>query len=391
MSPKQGLVTKITDNYCIILTKEGTYKKIPVPPGVVRVGMEVTYNTFAFSSLLKPIALVASILVMFLAYSLLYQAPTPVAVAYVSLDINPSLELAVDKHLRVVKVKSFNDGGTDLMRYHDLAGKDIYEALEILVQAAINQKYIKPQRDNLVVSTVTEGTETIRIDPARVEQVISTTISARGMAGEVRVYTVSEELRTMARKKGISTGKFVVYNQVIDSGADISVEEIKQKSIRQVIQAHKIKLLPNHKSIIMRNKPGKPDSPDSPRWLFKEKDMFILPDTPKKPKGSEKQGEGKKNIKPGNKGLKSLEAGSPAVMVEPDGNNLLPGKANNKTRIVPEMVDDGPVHGSDRGNTVDLEGQQDIKIQHNRAGMILPQDREGGESSPEVGRGNESE
>ncbi|MFZ5640827.1 MAG: anti-sigma factor domain-containing protein, partial [Bacillota bacterium] len=57
MFRKQGLIAKIKDNYCIVVTREGSYKKVPVPAGGARPGMEISYRDFDFYPLLKPVLL----------------------------------------------------------------------------------------------------------------------------------------------------------------------------------------------------------------------------------------------------------------------------------------------------------------------------------------------
>jgi len=107
---KRGLVVKLSDGYCIVLTGKGTYERIPVPRQGARVGAEVSYSYQAVSSpIFKPMALVASFLLLFVCYSLFNQSSLPVAVAYVSLDINPSLEMSVGKDMKVINVTCFNN------------------------------------------------------------------------------------------------------------------------------------------------------------------------------------------------------------------------------------------------------------------------------------------
>src|SRR5664280_1737636 len=93
---KQGIVAKIMANNCIVLTPEGTYHKIALPSKETRVGAEVFYRNPRLAVPLKPLMMVASLLILFMSYLMLSQAILPQAVANVSLDINSGLEMAVD-------------------------------------------------------------------------------------------------------------------------------------------------------------------------------------------------------------------------------------------------------------------------------------------------------
>lgn len=269
MFRKHGLIAKIKDNYCIIVTTDGTYKRIPVPAGGARPGMEITYRDFDFYPLLKPVMLAASVLILLIGLTMFRQAAVPPAVAYVSLDINPSLEMAVDKDLQVVDVGFFNDDGVNMVQKADLEGKNLYEALKILVQKAIEQKYIKPDQKNLLVSTIAATTaDKTGLDPVKLQQALEGAIISGGLTGEVKVYSVDKEVRTEAQQNGLSPGKFIIYEQVKESGAKLTVEEVKQNSIRKLVDIYSVKLLPNNKKIIIQ----KPNNTDRPRVLIEEND-----------------------------------------------------------------------------------------------------------------------
>jgi hypothetical protein len=267
MFRKRGLIAKIKDNYCIVVTREGAYKKVPVPAGGARPGMEISYRDYAFYPLLKPLMLAASILVLLFSLTLFRQAVLPPAAAYVSLDINPSLEMTVNRDMQVIEVSFFNDDGIDLVQEAELEGKTLYEALDTLVRNAIDRNYIKPDQKNLMISTVTAASaDTTELDPIKLQQALESAIAAGGFTGEVRVYQVADEVRTMAKQNGLSPGKFVLYEQAKETGAKVTVQEIKQNSVRELVDIYKIKLLPNQKKIIVQQ----PDNSGRPRVLIEE-------------------------------------------------------------------------------------------------------------------------
>ncbi|MFZ5640431.1 MAG: anti-sigma-I factor RsgI family protein, partial [Bacillota bacterium] len=199
--------------------------------------------------------------------TLFRQTALPPAAAYVSLDINPSLEMAVNKDMQVIDVSFFNDDGVDLVQEADLEGENLYEALNTLVRKAIDRHYIKPDQKNLMISTVTAASaDTTELNPVKLQQALESAIAAGGFTGEVRVYQVAAEVRTMAEQNGLSPGKFILYEQAKETGAKVTVQEIKQNSIRELVDIYKIKLLPNQKKIIIQ----KLDNNGRPRVLIEE-------------------------------------------------------------------------------------------------------------------------
>lgn len=255
---KRGLVAKISDGYCIILTSKGTYERVPLPPQGGRVGAEISYRA-ASSPVLRSMMLVASFLVLFVCYSLFRQASLPVAVAYVSLDINPSLELSVDKNLNVIDVKFFNDDAANLLKQENLKGKTLDDALATVVNQAIEQNYIKPGQDNLIVSTVTTSVAAGAhpVDQQALQQFLENSINKNGLTGDVRMYSATGEFRTEAENEGLSPGKYLIYEQLVANGNKVSIDDMRNNSIRTLVDTYKISLLPNYKNIrIQKRKTG---------------------------------------------------------------------------------------------------------------------------------------
>ena len=63
-------------------------------------------------------------------------------VSYIDVDINPSLELAVNTFDRVVNVTFFNDDAEELISEDSLTGCKPEEAVSLILQAASNSGYI---------------------------------------------------------------------------------------------------------------------------------------------------------------------------------------------------------------------------------------------------------
>jgi RNA polymerase sigma factor len=261
---KRGLVVRISDGCCIILTSKGTYERIPVPPQGARVGAEASYSyRAAIAPALKPMMLVASLLILFVGYSLFNRSNLPVAAAYVSLDINPSLELSVDKNMNVIDVKYFNDDAANLLKQERLPGKNLYAALAVVVDQAIAKNYIKAGQDNLIVSTVApsgtgaSGAGIPSVDQQSVQQFLKNSINKGGLTGEVRVYSVSGEFRSEAEGNGLSPGKYLVYEQLKATGGRVGINDVRKNSIRNLVDTYKLGLLPNYENIrIQRQKNG---------------------------------------------------------------------------------------------------------------------------------------
>jgi len=243
----RGLVTKILVDNCIVLTPEGTYHRIPLPSRDIRVGAEICYSRSKLADLpRKPWLLAASLLLLFLGYPLWNQAMLPQAAAYVSLDMIPSLEIAVDDQMQVIGVKCYNDDATDLVQPLALKGQGLSDALTAVIDQAVAQNYFTAGQDNLMISTVSpSGKDNHSVDATALYQVVEKSIAAHGYEGQVMIYGASPEIRKAAEDREISVGKYLIYEHLISSGEQVSIEEINRKSVRELATNYNMALPPN--------------------------------------------------------------------------------------------------------------------------------------------------
>jgi len=240
---KRGIVAKVSGNNCIVLTPEGTFTRIRRPSDGTRVGEEVAYNRNLNAATIMPSLLVASLLVAFLIYPSLQQLVAPQAVAYVSLDIHHGLEMAVDSNNKVLGVSSFNEESTVLIDQLELKGKDLNQAVAAVIDNAIDMKYIGTGQNNLVVSTIVpsgDAPNMAGIDENELYQVVEESISRRGYAGQVKIYTVSEDVRLAAEEQRLTTGKYIIYEQLAAAGHNLTIEDINRQSLGQLAAAYNI-------------------------------------------------------------------------------------------------------------------------------------------------------
>ena len=99
-----------------------------------------------------PVRIAAAAVCLFLVVlaggSWLYLVPT----AYISIDINPSLELGVNRFDRIVSVEGFNDDGARLAEQLDIKYMEYNDALEQILSDQSVEEYLA--RSDLIAITV---------------------------------------------------------------------------------------------------------------------------------------------------------------------------------------------------------------------------------------------
>lgn len=259
MTGQRGLIVKIKGSHCIVVTADGIYKEIPLPTTPVRVGSEIYFNERTWRHLIRPVALAASIIVLLFSLALLRSVVTPQPAAFVSLDINPSIELAVNQNLQVIATESYNPDGAKLLENVRLKGINLNQAVRTLVNEATRKHYLSPDREGMIVATIAQSLAEKIINNEALNNELAGATKINNVKARILVYEVDETLRQSAREQGLTAGKYLVFRQAQAAGIKVRAGDIKTKSIRSFIEAYKINLLPNNKIIVLKklkNLPG---------------------------------------------------------------------------------------------------------------------------------------
>ena len=154
---KKGLVTKIQSNYMLVLTDQMTIEKVKPKP-LVNIGQRLEY---AKSDIYKGVKIFdfkkfSSILSIFLmlilsSYYFIDSSNATEVYAVVSIDINPSIELLVDKNNLVIDYRAYNEDGKNVL---DKSIKNIRveEAISRVIINAQNSDYLVG-RDMILISS----------------------------------------------------------------------------------------------------------------------------------------------------------------------------------------------------------------------------------------------
>jgi hypothetical protein len=239
----RGMVLEVRGRSALVLADGGEFRWIPLQGQPGELGQEVRFvrrRSLALRPLLRP-ALVMATLVGLLALTPRLGAPGPVA-ARISLDINPSFELAVDARERVVEAIGVDDSGRELVKAAGaVRGRDLGTALERLLHVAREHRYLDPAGSNVLVVAVTRflpGQEGLvgRIE-ALGERV--KVVADRELAGAAAVtiasLQVSPAVWQEARSVGLSAGRYAVLLRAQGRGLALEVEDLRQGRLGEAI------------------------------------------------------------------------------------------------------------------------------------------------------------
>lgn len=167
----------------------------------------------------------------------LYKMP----VDYISLDINPSIELGINAFNKVISVNAVNQDGEILLEETDVINQKVPDAISKLLVTAAEKDYISDDGSTVVAITAESKSQK---KAERLQNLGSKAVenAARGINVIVAVYKDASDLslRNEAKSLGISPGKLKLIKtlQVLDP--TITIDQYKDAKVSEIMSDVKV-------------------------------------------------------------------------------------------------------------------------------------------------------
>jgi hypothetical protein len=247
---KKGLVVDVDIKKAILLTSSGEFisVKLPNKGPIPSIGEEYSFKysdipSSSYSKFIKYAALVAIFLVCFVLTSVkpltTESLILPQMESYLIVDINPSVELGLDKNEYVRTATALNKDGEHVLQNNDLIGKPLKVALKQLIDKAIELGYLNTEVEsqNILLTYVpTKAEASTKVDSSELVEEVEKSLVEKNITANVDTITTDENVRKEANDLGISTGKYVIFRKALENGLDITPEELQVESLGKAVK-----------------------------------------------------------------------------------------------------------------------------------------------------------
>lgn len=259
--PERAVVLEVKGNRAVVLTTEGEFRRLTLPGYGYAIGDEVALPAAAGRRTAaawwrlrpairwRPVALAAAVLALALVPvgAFWYQSLPAAELAYVTVDINPSLDLTVDARERVVDAVANNADGQRLLAGLGREGfyrRPLDQVLASVTQLAVDLGYLAPDGEHLVLLAVAPAGSLDSGLKARLEAVqarLQAAVTVRAVLAEARVEAVVETIpvppavREEAKKLQLSPGKLGLYVAARQADLDLEPDAVAG-NLAQVLQ-----------------------------------------------------------------------------------------------------------------------------------------------------------
>ncbi|MFE6797961.1 anti-sigma-I factor RsgI family protein [Paenibacillus chitinolyticus] len=237
----KGIVMELKGNSIIVMTEEGRFERISKKGRNCQVGQEIHYKStrgFGRSQILVLTSgLTAAAIICFVFIGGLLNMGSQVKVAaYVTMDVNPSVELALDDEEIVREVRGLNQDGDRMAKALHVEGKPLTQAASVILEWLDQGPLAKGEGDIIISSTVI-GNER-KVSDVLLADKMEKQVTDHLLANHadlskyaVAAFAAPPELRQEAGTHQLSTGKYAIYLNAKSMGTEISLDQLREMSV----------------------------------------------------------------------------------------------------------------------------------------------------------------
>lgn len=197
---------------------------------------KVIYMEKKRSSPLRGFAAVAAVLVLIIAGVFAVKnlgAPSDTLAAVVSLDVNPSIELNVDKGEKIISAKGLNDDGRRVLGDMELEGSSLEVAVNAVIGSMLKNGYLDDMANSILVSVSgVNGYDADKLRSTLADDVNRQLENCSVLSQDVS--NADGDTVKLAGKYGITVGKAALIQQIVAADSRHSFEELAPLSINEL-------------------------------------------------------------------------------------------------------------------------------------------------------------
>jgi|GEM_PF-3344280 len=281
MAKVKGIVIEVKDNSIYLVTRDGEFIKTPLTDAPPKIGEEIHVTIRPKINYLKYTAAAALLMLMIL-LPVVYVYSQPVA--YVCVDINPSVELSLSWKGSVKEAIGLNRDGENLLQQVDIKNKPLNEAMAMLIDKAIAIGYIDKTRENTIQIAYVEKRKNT-VDPTLLQKTVEQKLEQEKITSYLKITRADAEALKEAREKKVSINKVILQKQYGDKIRDEELKHPMSRIIEKVGKTRIFKpenLIKFENSKLERTKPNlKPKPRDDTKQDKTDKKSNIPKNTPK--------------------------------------------------------------------------------------------------------------
>lgn len=150
----------------------------------------------------------------------------------IGIDVNPSVELSVNRNNKVLSAKALNKDAESIMLQMDLKGVDLNVAVNAVIGAMVTNGYLSDMDNAILVTVANDSVKKAKSLRSAVVSDIQSTLEEKQLKAVVYDQQVIEDddVKELADQYGISYGKAYFLKELIAQNSSLTMEDMKELS-----------------------------------------------------------------------------------------------------------------------------------------------------------------
>ncbi len=269
---KKGVVFKIKRNSAIIMANDCMFYEIKAFKGMYK-GMEICFNESDIINTkiqlksrryINVASFILFILCGYLFFNFYQENYT--AYAYVGIDINPNIELALNKKEKIIGVRGIDEEGKKIVSELNINKMNGTDGVKEIIKKAIDKNYLKPDSNNeiIVYAIMDKSNNKADIIANKMGNAIYEEVSCHSIKGEIKSIVADKNIKKAADKKGVSVTEYLSDDLKVMTEEKIGKpKKLKEKESNKAINSADKEKKENNKYKKNNNKEDKKDNEKS--------------------------------------------------------------------------------------------------------------------------------
>jgi hypothetical protein len=258
MLNRTGLILKLKDNIAFVISKDCMYYQIKRKPGMLKGQTvefnqsDIIYNRSFFARHYNLIAGVAAVLIIMVSIIVYINSSFNTQnkiYAFIDIDINPSLEITIDKDRHIQDIYPLNKDAEILLSELNLKEIPMETGLSKIIDKSKQLGFLNAEdKDIVLISAALNGNK--EDSGTLIMDICSSVNQLKDKNIETQVIDVPLEKRELALENNISMGRYVLYEKARESGLNVSIDAVKAISLENILEKVSLKGIQVNNSIV---------------------------------------------------------------------------------------------------------------------------------------------
>ncbi len=230
MKNKSGIVMKVTKRNIVLLMPDGSFKNVSrkkeqVPFIGERFHLDSSVGMFPRTGIISIAAAVCLFLLAAFTYNK-FTIGNSQPEYLVALDINPSVEIYLDKNAITKDVIALNRDA-EIFKPDKLKGKTLAETIQSIIGNSVSSGYLSPNMNNFIMVASISLNKAGQLEENKISGAIENALQNRSIKADVKINSLDINSMKEAHNLGLSVNRYMLYNSLIKESLPVTIEEAR--------------------------------------------------------------------------------------------------------------------------------------------------------------------